>query len=88
MRRSIAILVIAIIGVGLGTWLMQTQEEGGKVTMEEIQARIKHEKAELKAELAQAGRPYEPGQFPNQWDMPSGHIPNTAPTTISSQKPW
>ena len=67
MRRGKVIVVIALVGVGLGIWLMHEHGNGGRVTMEMVQAKIKHEKAELKAELAAAGRPYEPGQFPNRW---------------------
>ena len=67
MRRTVVILVIAIGLLGICIWQLPRWTDDGRVTMEEIQAKIKHEKAELKAELAAAGKPYEPGQFPNQW---------------------
>jgi photosystem II stability/assembly factor-like uncharacterized protein len=67
VRRLIVILVICVVGLGLGMWLMRYKAEVGSVTLEDIQARIAAEKAEIKADLAKAGRPYEPGQFPNEW---------------------
>jgi photosystem II stability/assembly factor-like uncharacterized protein len=67
MRRNI-IVIVTLLAVGLvGIWLARGPGHSGKVSFEEIQATIRSEKAEIKAELAASGQPYEPGQFPNEW---------------------
>ena len=67
MRRKIFILVIAVAVLGVCIWQIPNWGDQGRVSMEEIQAKIKREKTELKAELAASGQPYEPGQLPNEW---------------------
>jgi hypothetical protein len=67
MRRRIIVLIVAVAALGVCIWHLPEWQGGGQVTMEEVEAEIAREKAELKAELAASGRPYEPGQFPNQW---------------------
>jgi photosystem II stability/assembly factor-like uncharacterized protein len=67
MRRAIIVLVVGAAVVGVCIWLIPDRWGGGRESMEEIQARIAGEKAELKAELAAEGKPYEPDQFPNEW---------------------
>ena len=67
VKRNIVILVVGVAALGVFLWQMPDPGRDGRVTLKEIQARIAREKAELKAELAAAGRPYETGTLQQKW---------------------
>jgi photosystem II stability/assembly factor-like uncharacterized protein len=77
VRRTIAIVVIAVVGVMLGIWLVYERGDTGKVTMEDIQAKIAGEEAEPNTDLA-ADTPQESGQFPNDWGFKQRAYPYDA----------
>jgi len=58
------VLAAAIFGV---TQHLSTEPQAETYTAAEVATRIKAEKTELKAEMAAAGTPYEPGCLPNDW---------------------
>ncbi len=64
MKRRVVILVIAIAVLGVCIWQMPNRGDDGRVTMEEIQAKIAREKAELKAAVRARAVPQRVGLCP------------------------
>jgi len=67
MNRKLAILSLLIMAAIVAPWATQHALHPGSRTAEEIATEIAALKAEKKAEMAAAGRRYEPGAFPSDW---------------------
>ncbi len=71
VKWSIATVLFLLAAISIGIVHQQgiAPRAGEALTIEEVDRQVKAEKSRIKAEMAEAGAPYEPGCLPNDWAL-------------------